>query len=513
MTLALSIAYFFVLLVLSTYGLHRAHLVLLCWRHRRQLERVAEHAGVYVADRDLPMVTIQLPIFNESTVVARLLESVAQMDYPREKLHIQVLDDSTDETRAIARAHVELLKKRGHSAEYVHRVDRVGYKAGALDNGLKTAKGELVAIFDADFVPRGDFCRAIVGHFRDPKVAMVQARWAHLNRDASILTRIQALMLDGHHLVENRARSGGGLLFNFSGTGGMWRKAAIADAGGWQHDTLTEDLDLSYRAQLSGWRFIYRPDVVSPAELPEEIAALRAQQFRWAKGTVQTARKLLRRVLAKESGLSVGQRIEAFFHLTPHFTYPLMVVLSLLLLPVLLLVDASDWKTMLLFDLPMCMAPMSSLASFYMVAESAQGRSRLGAIKLLPALVALGAGLAPHLTTAVDAGLTTGGGEFVRTPKAGNSRGRYHARTPMPWAELALGGVSASSVVLSVVNGHWFVTPFVGLFTAGYLYIAYLVVAEQVARTTKATPVPELAAMASPTTDAADAAVATELAA
>jgi cellulose synthase/poly-beta-1,6-N-acetylglucosamine synthase-like glycosyltransferase len=473
--------YFSVLAVLSAYGLHRAHLVFLCWKNRRVIESVPELAPRR-ADAELPVVTIQLPIFNESTVVVRLLDSVAKMDYPRNRLQIQVLDDSTDETVSIARAEVEKLCQRGFDAEYVHRVDRVGYKAGALDNGLKTAKGELIAIFDADFVCSPDFVRAIVGHFEDPKIGCVQARWAHLNRDASLLTQIQALMLDGHHMVENRARFGAGLLFNFSGTGGMWRREAIADAGGWQHDTLTEDLDLSYRAQLRGWRFIYRPDVVSPAELPEDIAALRAQQHRWAKGTVQTARKLLRRVTAKDRGLTLSQRIEAFFHMTPHFAYPLMVMLSLLLLPILVTVEATNWKIMLLIDLPMCMAPVGSLASFYMLAEASQGRSRLGAIKLLPALIALGAGLAPHLTQAVNDGLRSGGGEFVRTPKHGNSRGRYKAVSSLPLRELGLALVSATSAVMAIVMGHWFVFPFVSLFTMGYAYIAFLVVSDHLGR-------------------------------
>ncbi len=481
MTVLLCVAYFAVLLVLSAYGLHRLHLVILCRRHRAKIQGVAELAGPPLADDELPMVTIQLPIFNESTVIQRLLESVALMDYPKDRLHIQVLDDSIDETQELARAEVGKLKERGFDAEYIHRTDRTGYKAGALDNGLKTAKGELVAIFDADFVPSPDFARALVGHFQNPKVGMVQARWAHLNRDASLLTRIQALMLDGHHLVENRARYGAGFFFNFSGTGGMWRREAIADAGGWQHDTITEDLDLSYRAQLKGWKFIYRVDVVSPAELPEDIGALRAQQFRWAKGTVQTARKLLRRVCSAK--LSLAQRVEAVFHLTPHFAYPLMVMLSLLLLPVLLTVDAiSDMRMALLFDLPLCMAPISSLAAFYMLAETAQGRSCWGALKLLPWLIALGAGLSPHLTTGVRDGWRLKAGEFVRTPKRGDNRWRYAIGSELPIVEIVMACVSAASFVASIHSGHFFATPFTFLFTMGYAYIAYLLIAESVAR-------------------------------
>jgi hypothetical protein len=245
-----------------------------------------------------------------------------------------------------------------------------------------------------------------------------------------MLTRTQALMLDGHHLVENRARAAAGWLFNFSGTGGMWRKDAIASAGGWQHDTLTEDLDLSYRAQLAGWRFVYRENVVTPAELPEDISAFRAQQFRWAKGTVQTARKLLGRILRSE--LTLMQRIEAFFHMTPHFAYPLMVILSVLLLPALVLMPATDPKTMLMIDLPLVIGTTGSLAAFYAMAEAAQGRRRIDALKQLPALLALGAGLAPHLTKAVWEGLRSMSGEFVRTPKKGTTQGRYSAAADLP---------------------------------------------------------------------------------
>jgi hypothetical protein len=363
---------------------------------------------------------------------------------------------------------------------YIHRTDRTGYKAGALDAGLTVAKGELVAIFDADFLPQPDFVRALVPHFFDPKVGMVQARWGHLNRDLSLLTRVQALMLDGHHLVENRARAAAGWLFNFSGTGGMWRKAAIGDAGGWQHDTLTEDLDLSYRAQMRGWNFVYREDVVTPAELPEDVSAFRAQQYRWAKGTVQTARKLLERVWT--SRLSFDQRIEATFHLTPHFAYPLMVLLSVLLLPALILMPATDPKMMLLIDVPLCIGTTGSLAAFYAMAELAQGRRRRDALKQLPALLALGAGLAPHLSKAVFEGLGTMAGEFVRTPKKGDNSKRYHQRADLPMTEVALCLLSLASVVASIETGHWFATPFAGVFTFGYGYVATLVAMEQVAR-------------------------------
>lgn len=472
----LVVLYFAVLLLLCCYGVHRAHLVWLCLRYRRTLQRTSR--TVVVAESELPSVTVQLPLYNEATVVARLLEAAARIDYPRDRLEIQVLDDSSDETRLIAEQHVERMRELGLDAVYVRRPSRHGYKAGALDYGLRRAKGELIAIFDADFVPQPNFLRDVVGHFQDPAIGMVQTRWGHMNREQSMLTRIQALMLDGHHMVENRARYASGCMFNFSGTGGVWRREAIEAAGGWQHDTLTEDLDLSYRAQLVGWRFVYREDVVTPAELPEDMSAFRAQQYRWAKGTVQTARKLLQRVL--RAPLTPMQRVEALFHLTPHFAYPLMVLLSVLLLPALLLMPATDLTTMLLVDLPLCIGATGSLATFYVMAERAQGRSGWNAVRKLPLLIALGAGLAPHLTKAVFEGLRSMAGEFVRTPKRGVVAGRYWQVAHLPRTEMGLALFSAGSVVASVQTGHWFALPFATLFMVGYGLVAFRVIAEQV---------------------------------
>ncbi len=488
MQTALCVAYFAVLLFLATYGLHRSHLVLTVLRHRKKLEATNKAFDARAAaeresnTRVWPRVTVQLPLFNEATVVDRLLEHTAKIDYPRNRLEIQVLDDSTDETQALARKKVQELAVTGLDIVYLHRTDRTGYKAGALDAGLKVAKGEFVAVFDADFLPLPGFLKDVVPDFDDPKVGMVQARWGHMNREHSLLTRVQALMLDGHHLVENRARSAAGWLFNFSGTGGMWRKEVIGATGGWQHDTLTEDLDLSYRAQLAGWRFVYRDRVVTPAELPEDVSAFRAQQYRWAKGTVQTSRKLMKRVMTSKD-LSFSQKLEAYFHLTPHFAYPLMVLLSVLLLPALILMPATNPMTMLIVDLPLCIGTTGSLAVFYMMAETAQGRRRRDALKVLPALLALGAGLAPHLSRAVFDGAQHMAGEFVRTPKRGVNLGRYHARADIPFTEIFLALISTVSVVASIETGHWFATPFAGLFAFGYSYVATLVVREQLVRT------------------------------
>jgi cellulose synthase/poly-beta-1,6-N-acetylglucosamine synthase-like glycosyltransferase len=458
MSVTLGVLYAAVLAILSVYGVHRSYLVYMAMRLRRRLAELkagvpALPASSLAPGGSLPTVTIQLPLFNESTVVQRLLESVAKIEYPRDRLEIQVLDDSTDETTNIARRLVADLRETGVDIVLLHRADRVGYKAGALEAGLKVAKGELVALFDADFLPPADFLRSVVPHFEDRDVAMVQARWTHLNRTQSILTRVAALMLDGHHMVENRVRSAAGWLFNFAGTGGIWRKCAIEDAGGWQHDTLTEDLDLSYRAQLGGWRFVYREDVLTPAELPEDISAFRAQQFRWAVGTVQTQRKLLRRVVS--SHLPIGARIEAFFHLTPHFAYPLTMFLSVILLPLVLLLPARNSLALFAIDIPLFLGTTGSLAAFYGLAERAQGRRARQAIVLVPALIALGVGL-----------------------------------TPLPIAEAALFLVSLASTVASFRTGHYIATPFAALFTAGYAYMAGGMMLEQLERIR---PVPEIA--------------------
>lgn len=483
MIVPLLVLYGAVLILLCSYGAHRAHLALTCVRHAkrlRRLERIPE------LPEKLPNVTVQLPIYNEATVARRLILATGALDYPRELLEIQVLDDSTDETVAIARAAVEELRARGIDIEHIRRPSRHGYKAGALDYGLRRARGELVAVFDADFVPRPSFLREVVGHFTDPRIAMVQTRWDHANREQSLLTSIQALMLDGHHLVENRARYATGCFFNFSGTGGIWRRVAIAEAGGWQHDTLTEDLDLSYRAQLAGWRFVYRADVLTPSELPEDMSSFRAQQYRWAKGTVQTARKLLKRVLHTE--LPLGQRIEAAFHMLPHAAYPATVLLTLLLLPALVLLPATDLRTLLIVDVPLCIGATGSLAMFYGMAEKARGRSAWNAIVRLPALIALGTGLAPHLTSAVFEGLTKMAGEFVRTPKRGEARGRYRQVSKLPFVEAALACVSATSTIVAFQTGHYLAMPFAALFCAGYLYVAVLVAREQLAVTGATAP-------------------------
>src|SRR5215216_3124277 len=295
--------YFFVLVILAVYGWHRYYLVYLYMKHKG---RQPVPAGTLDS---LPAVTIQLPIYNEMYVADRLIDAVCKIDYPRELLEIQVLDDSTDETRSVAEQAVRRNAAAGVDITYLHRTDRTGYKAGALEAGMKVAKGEFIAIFDADFIPTTDFLERTVPFFADPKIAMVQARWGHINQDYSLLTKVQSILLDAHFVLEHGARNRAGCFFNFNGTAGVWRRAAIEDAGGWQHDTLTEDLDLSYRAQLRGWQFVFLPNLIAPAELPVEMNSFKSQQHRWAKGSIQTCRKLLPQIL--RSNISFGEKAEA----------------------------------------------------------------------------------------------------------------------------------------------------------------------------------------------------------
>src|SRR5262245_6863959 len=316
-------SYFFVLIILAVYGWHRYYLVYLYLRNRGK----ESPPGATLSPQ--PVVTIQLPLYNEMYVADRLIAAVCAIEYPRELLEIQVLDDSTDETRGIAEAAVRRFAAEGIDIKYLHRTDRTGYKAGALEAGLKQARGEFVGIFDADFLPSSDFLKRIMPQFADPKIGMVQARWGHINQDYSLLTKIQSILLDGHFVLEHAGRYRAGRLFNFNGRAGGCRRGAIDDAGGWQHDTLTEDLDLSYRAQLRGWRFVFLSDLIAPAEVPVEMNAFKSQQHRWAKGSIQTCRKLLPEILRAD--VPLGVKAEAFFHLTANFNYPLMCVLSVLM--------------------------------------------------------------------------------------------------------------------------------------------------------------------------------------
>ncbi|MFZ1014097.1 MAG: cellulose synthase family protein, partial [Terracidiphilus sp.] len=409
--LALLIPYFAVMIVLSIYGIHRYTLCYLYHKYRQNYD--PNPSGHF---DDLPRVTVQLPIFNEQFVIDRLLEAVCAMEYPREKLEIQVLDDSTDETTEVAAAIVERYAALGHPIAYIHRSNRHGFKAGALDEGLKVAKGEFVAIFDADFVPPPDWLMNVIHHFSDSAIGMVQTRWTHLNREYSMLTRIEAILLDGHFVLEHGARSRTGDFFNFNGTAGMWRRQAIFDGGGWQHDTLTEDTDLSYRSQMAGWKFKYLPEVECPSELPIEMTAFKTQQARWAKGLIQTSIKLLPVIF--RSNIPRRIKIESIYHLTANMSYPLMIVMSALLMPAMICRFYQGWFQMLLIDVPLFTASSFSIAVFYVASQRVLfPKNWLRTFIYLPFLMALGIGLTVTNSKAVMEALFGIKSPFVRTPK------------------------------------------------------------------------------------------------
>jgi cellulose synthase/poly-beta-1,6-N-acetylglucosamine synthase-like glycosyltransferase len=464
--------YFFVLVILAVYGWHRYYLVYLYMKNK---DRHPVPAGL----DSLPVITVQLPIYNEMYVADRLIDSVCALDYPRELLEIQVLDDSTDETRIVA--------ARGIDISYIHRTDRTGYKAGALEAGMRVAKGEFIAIFDADFTPTADFLRRTVPFFGDGQIAMVQARWGHINQDYSLLTKIQAILLDGHFVLEHGARNRAGLFFNFNGTAGIWRRRAIIDAGGWQHDTLTEDLDLSYRAQLRGWKFIFLPGLVAPAEVPVEMNSFKSQQHRWAKGSIQTCRKLLPRILRSIMPLHV--KAEAFFHLSANFNDPLMCVLSVLLGPSMAIRYNMGWYEMLIIDVPLFFAATASVANFYMVCQRELHTDWITRVKYLPFLMSIGIGLAVNNTRAVFEALFNQESEFARTPKyrievqADEWIGKKYRQSfvVQPMIELALGLYFTATVFYALANGIYATVPFLVLFQIGFLYTGLLSIIQQFA--------------------------------
>src|SRR5687768_5013476 len=470
--------YFFVLVILAVYGWHRYYLVYLYMKNR---DRVPVPAGV----ERLPLVTVQLPIYNEMYVADRLIDAVCELDYPRELLEIQVLDDSTDETRIVAERAVQRNAARGVDICYIHRSDRTGYKAGALDAGMQVAKGDFIAIFDADFIPTHDFLRRTVPYFGDGKVAMVQARWGHINRDYSLLTKIQSILLDGHFVLEHGGRNRAGCFFNFNGTAGVWRRTAIHDAGGWQHDTLTEDLDLSYRAQLRGWQFVFLPDLVTPAEVPVEMNAFKSQQHRWAKGSIQTCLKVLPAILASDLPRKV--KVEAFFHLTANFNYLLMCVLSVLMFPAMYVRYNMGWTEMLLIDVPLFLAATASVANFYLVSQRELYPDWKARVKYLPIVMAIGIGLAVNNTKAVFEALFGAPGEFTRTAKYGISTARdgwqhkkYHqSMSIQPFIELALGIYFSYTVVYALAHDIYGTLPFLVLFQFGFLYTGLTSILQQ----------------------------------
>lgn len=466
--------YLIVIGCLAVYGLHNLLTTLLYLR--------AVKAGKVKPERprppaEWPPVTIQLPVFNEKYTVERLVDAIAALDYPRDRLQIQVLDDSTDDTTDLVRELVERHAANSVNIQLIHRTDRKGYKAGALANGMKQASGDFIGIFDADFVPPADWLKRTVPLFQNRRLGCLQTRWGHTNRRYNSLTRAEAMGIDGHFLVEQTARSKNRFFLNFNGTAGLWRRACIEDAGGWQWDTLTEDLDLSYRAQLRGWQIDYLPDVVVPAELPAEVEAYKKQQFRWAKGSFQVVRKMLP-VVFGDSRLPLHVRLVALLHLTGYFVHPLMLALLLLTLPVGLLLPG----TFKIF-------PLSIIAGLgppllYIAAAGRNTPSLLERLGMLPLLIITGFGISLNTTVAVVEGLLgRGSAVFQRTPKLnlGEKKERkafdrsyIQPVSAMVWAEIGLGLYALLTIYFLMPYVGWGVIPWMAIYTLGFFYIAGL---------------------------------------
>ncbi|HET9906624.1 MAG TPA: cellulose synthase family protein [Anaerolineales bacterium] len=469
---SIGILYLLVIVGLSLYGLNSFLTAILYLLSNSQAKKRKKLPIL----KEWPAVTIQLPIFNEKYTVERLLRAVTELEYPSERLQIQVLDDSTDDTAHLVKNLVEEYKLDGLNIEWINRIDRKGYKAGALSEALKSATGELIAIFDADFVPRSDWLKKTVPLFQNRKLGCLQTRWGHTNRTYNSLTRAEALAIDGHFIIEQTARSKHDLFLNFNGTAGIWRRACIEDAGGWQWDTLTEDLDLSYRAQMRGWKIDYLPDVVVPAELPAQVEAFKKQQFRWAMGSSQVVRKILPKVF--ESGLPWRIRLMAVLHLTGYFVHPLMLASLLLTLP-----------AGLLFPKGFTFFPISIIAGLgppllYLLARAPDSPPLHERLTLLPLLTLTGFGISLNTSIAVVQGLVKKGGAFIRTPKL-NLGNRSKQRkdienrylppiSAVVWAEIGLGIYAFITGIVLQDSVGWGVVPWMILYTLGYFYIAGL---------------------------------------
>ena len=426
-----------------------------------------------VAER-LPTVTTQIPLYNERTVAERVIDAVAAFRYPPGKHRIQVLDDSDDQTHELVARKVAALRARGVDIEHVTRADRTGYKAGALRHGMRRTDSALLAIFDADFVPEPDFLLRAVPYFvLEPRLGFVQGRWEHLNRDESLLTGLVAMGIDGHFMIEQTARCASGLFLNFNGTAGVFRKAAILDAGNWQDDTLTEDMDLSYRMQFQGWTCRYLPDVAAPAEIPANVNAFKSQQFRWAKGSIQTARKLLPRLLASDARLMA--KVQAVLHLTHYTVHPLMAFLAAMAVPIMLIRGFGSVDHAYLLMGLFLLLTASGPSAMYLQAQHGLGRSVWKALARIPLMVCFGCGLAINNTRAVTEAFLGRSSGFVRTPKRGSGGGAYRVRAnPLLFAELAAGVWCSIGVLAYFGHAQFLIGQFMLVYALGFSSMAAL---------------------------------------
>lgn len=468
-------AYFVLIALLMIYGLHRLWVLYLYWRTHPSGQDIPRGTGF--DETDAPRVTVQLPIYNEKFVVERLINAVCELDYPADRLEIQVLDDSTDETERLAAGRVGQWRMLGVNITHCRRGSREGFKAGALQWGLDRTESELIAIFDADFVPPRDFLKKTVSYFKNSNVGMVQTRWGHLNESASLFTRLQAMLLDGHFLLEHTARFRSGAFFNFNGTAGVWRRTAIAGSGGWSARTLTEDLDLSYRAQLKGWKFIYLPHVVCPAELPVDIFSFRSQQNRWSKGALQVAWRVLGDVW--KAPLPVLTKLEATAHLTSNVGYILTLMLSLSLLPTLFFRDQMP-PTFHYLEAAAFFLSITSIVLFYSFCQRELHRNWIRRLRDIPALLALGIGMGLANAKAVFEGVINHSSEFVRTPKYGITGNKVRKDLPYSnpqrsflFLQLAFAVYSAGTFLIAIARQNWPVLPFLSLFVFGFSFLTY----------------------------------------
>lgn len=466
--------------VLIVYGIQCYVMTFLFVRRRKATvarhQRTMSHFDGVQDDKAYPKVVTQLPMYNEHGVAARVIEAAAMMDYPVSRHEVQVLDDSTDETRAIVDDTVARLREQGLQVSVVRRTDRTGYKAGALQNGLEHTDAEFVAIFDADFVPPREFLRKAVAFVvENPELGLVQGRWTHLNRTSSMLTRGQAIGIDGHFVVEQAARTWNQLFMNFNGTAGLFRRSAIEDSGGWQHDTLTEDLDLSYRIQLNGWKTEYVPDLVVPAEIPEDVNGFKNQQFRWAKGSIQTARKILPRIFAKR--VPVFKLLQAILHLTYYTVHPFVLTVALLTAPVLSAVSTLKLPWLLLPVIVGMTLSTFGPSTMYMTAQHVLGDRSLRKFLMIPLMMLIGVGLAVNNTWAVLDALMGRTSPFHRTPKKGSRTKTTHYR-PIKDAtcvfELLIGLYCLLSFQHYFMQASLVVTPFLMIYAAAFLFIGLL---------------------------------------
>ena len=491
-TILFVVIYSFDILFLFLFGVH-TYLMIYLYKQNHEYCNTNPEEDLKLSDKNLPKVTVQLPIYNEYYVVDRLVDAAVAMKYPKNKLHIQVLDDSTDETVDKAALLVAKYKKQGFNIDHVHRTNRVGHKAGALDEGMNKTDGEFIAIFDADFIPDPDFLLKTIAYFKDPVIGMVQARWGHINRDYNMLTKAQSYGIDGHFMIEQVARNATHLWMNFNGTAGIWRRDCIVDAGGWEHDTLTEDFDLSYRAELKGWKFRYFKDIECKAEIPAMVSAYKSQQFRWCKGSIQTAVKLLPRILKSNFPLKI--KLEATTHLINYSVHPLMVINILFTAPLLLM---PYWAHVSILDLPieilMVSAVFLSIGSlgpliFYAYSQKVLHKDWWKRLAFLPVMTVIGTGIAIVNTRAWIEAVLGVQSSFKRTPKlaiensSDDLKSRLKYKIPLDYhavLEILMGAYCIFTIYLAVFMGKLFVIPFLVLYSAGFFFVGFQTLKEAV---------------------------------